>query len=107
MGEYDAPRNALTGAGAQVSEMQHNKGQSWCCGVSSMMNCDDKSKALRKARLDEAKATGAKVLITTCPKCLAHLTCMKDEQESIEQYDYDIKDLTVFLAGQMGGKQNE
>jgi hypothetical protein len=29
---------------------------------------------------------------------------MKDEQESVEQYDYDIKDLTVFLAEQMGGK---
>ena len=104
MGEYDAPRNVLTGAGAEVTEMQHNKSESWCCGVSSMMNCDDKSKALRKARLDEAKATSAEVLITTCPKCLAHLTCMKDEQESTEQYDYDIKDLTVFLAEQMGEK---
>ncbi|MDW7775229.1 MAG: (Fe-S)-binding protein [Methanosarcinales archaeon] len=104
MGEYDAPRSALTGAGAEVLEMKHSKGGSWCCGVSSMMNCDDKSKALRKTRLDEAKATGAEVLITTCPKCLAHLSCMKNEQESVEQYDYDIKDLTVFLAEQMGGK---
>jgi len=103
MGEYDAPRDALTNSGAKITEMKHNKKDAWCCGVSSMMNCNDKSKALRKARLDEAKDTGAKVLITTCPKCLAHLVCMKAEQESVENYEYEIKDLTVFLAEQKGG----
>lgn len=104
MGEYDAPRDALTSAGAKVTEMAHNKKNAWCCGVSSSLNCNDRTKALRKARLDEAKTTGADVLVTTCPKCLAHLTCMKTEQESVEHYDFDIKDLTVFLAEQMGGK---
>lgn len=104
MGEYEAPRNALVAAGAQVSEMTHNKENAWCCGVSSGMNCDDKSKALRKTRLDEAAATGAEVLITSCPKCLAHLTCMKDEQESVEHYDFEIKDMTVFLAEQLDGE---
>ncbi len=107
MGEYDAPRDSLTSAGANVTEMVHSKGKAWCCGVSSMMNCNDKSKALRKARLDEAKDTGAKVMITTCPKCLAHLTCMKNELESVEDYEFEIKDLTVFLAEQKGGKNNE
>jgi len=104
MGEYEAPRNALVVAGAQVSEMTHNKENAWCCGVSSGMNCNDKSKALRKARLDEAAATGADVLVTSCPKCLAHLTCMKDEQESVEHYDFEIKDMTVFLAEQLDGE---
>lgn len=104
MGEYDAPRDALANAGSEVVEMKHNRNNAWCCGVSSLMNCDDKSKALRKARLDEAKDVDAQVLITTCPKCLAHLNCMKNEQESVEKYDFEIKDLTVFLAEQMGGK---
>ncbi len=107
MGEYDAPRDALTTAGVRLTEMVHNKQDAWCCGVSSMMNCNDRTKALRKARLDEAKDTGAKVLITTCPKCLAHLSCMKEEQESVEHYEYDIMDLTVFLADQVGGDQND
>ncbi|MGP8319853.1 MAG: (Fe-S)-binding protein [Methanosarcinaceae archaeon] len=107
MGEYDAPRNALTNSGAKITEMKHNKKDAWCCGVSSMLNCNDRSKALRKAKLDEAKNTGADVLITTCPKCLAHLTCMKTEQESVENYEYEIMDLTVFLAGQKGGRINE
>jgi heterodisulfide reductase subunit D len=104
MGEYDAPRKALGSAGATLTEMAHSRNESWCCGVSSMMNCNDKTKALRKAKLDEAKNTGADVLITTCPKCLAHLNCMKTEQESVENYDFEIKDLTVFLAEQLGGK---
>lgn len=104
MGEYEAPRNALAAAGAQVREMKHSKENAWCCGVSSGMNCNDRSKALRKARLDEAAATGAEVLITSCPKCLAHLTCMKQEQESVEHYDFDIKDMTVYLAEQLEGE---
>ena len=104
MGEYEAPRNALASAGAKVNEMTHNKENAWCCGVSSGMNCNDKSKALRKARLDEAAATGAEVLITSCPKCLAHLTCMKNEQESVEHYDFEIKDMAVFLAEQLEGE---
>jgi len=107
MVEYDAPRDALTNSGAKITEMKHNKKDAWCCGVSSMLNCNDRSKALRKAKLDEAKDTGADVLITTCPKCLAHLTCMKTEQESVENYEYEIMDLTVFLAGQRGGRNNE
>jgi heterodisulfide reductase subunit D len=104
MGEYDAPRKAIKATGAKIIEMEHNRENAWCCGVSSMMNCDDKSKAIRKTRLDEAKKTGAKVLVTTCPKCLAHLSCMKEELESVEKYDFEIKDITVFLAEQMGGE---
>ncbi|MEA1869593.1 MAG: (Fe-S)-binding protein [Euryarchaeota archaeon] len=76
-GEYDAPRNAIAATGANIVEMQHNKENALCCGVSSMMNCNDRTKALQVMRMDEAKATGADVLITSCPKCLAHLTASR------------------------------
>ncbi len=101
MGVYDAPRKALEASGARIKEMEHSKENALCCGVSSFMNCNEQTKALRMARMDEAAATGARTLITTCPKCLAHFNCLKNEKEALKKYDLDVVDLTVFLARQM------
>lgn len=78
--------------------MEHSKEIALCCGVSSFMNCNEQTKALRIARMDEAQATGAKTLITACPKCLAHFNCLKNEKDAVKKYDFDVVDLTVFLA---------
>ncbi len=101
MGVYDAPRKALTSNGVRLKEMEHSKENALCCGVSSFMNCNEQTKALRIARMDEALATGAKTLITTCPKCLAHFNCLKNEKEPEKKYDFDVVDLSVYLARQM------
>lgn len=101
MGVYDAPRNALSANGAKIKEMDHSKENALCCGVSSFMNCNEQTKALRIARMDEAEATGAKTLITTCPKCLAHFNCLKNEKDAVKKYDLDVVDLSVFLARQL------
>jgi heterodisulfide reductase subunit D len=101
MGMYDAPRRALVFNGIKINEMEHSKEKALCCGVSSFMNCNEQTKALRIARMDEAQATGAKTLITTCPKCLAHFNCLKNEKDAVKKYDFDVVDLTVFLARQM------
>ena len=104
MGMYDAPREALKASGAQLIEMAHNKGNAMCCGVSSFMNCNEQTKAMRVLRLEEAEATGAKTVITTCTKCLAHLNCLKNEKEATRKYDLDIVDLTVYLSRQLEAK---
>ena len=101
MNIYDAPRKALISNGAVLKEMEHSKDKAQCCGVSSFMNCNEQTKALRIIRMDEAKETNAKTLITTCPKCLAHFNCLKNEKDAIKKYDFDIVDLTVFLARQL------
>jgi Fe-S oxidoreductase len=85
--------------------MGHSKENALCCGVSSFMNCNEQTKALRIARMDEAAATGAKTLITTCSKCLAHFNCLKNEKDAAKKYDLDVVDLTVFLARQMEGSK--
>ncbi len=97
-GLYDAPRRALVSNGVRIKEMEHSKEKSLCCGVSSFMNCNEQTKALRMARMDEASATGIKTLITACPKCLAHFNCLKSEKEAIKKYELEVTDLTVFLA---------
>ena len=101
MGVYDAPRKALTSNGVKIIEMEHSKENALCCGVSSFMNCNEQTKALRIARMNEAEATGAKTLITTCSKCLAHFNCLKTEKDAIKTYDFDVVDLSVFLARQL------
>jgi len=101
MGVYDAPRKALTSNGAKITEMEHSKENALCCGVSSFMNCNEQTKALRIARMDEAEATGAKTMITTCSKCLAHFNCLKNEKDAAKKYGLDVVDLSVFLARQM------
>jgi heterodisulfide reductase subunit D len=101
MGVYDAPRMALTENGAKLKEMVHSREKALCCGVSSFMNCNEQTKALRVIRMDEALATGASTLITTCPKCLAHFNCLKNEKEPEKKYDFDVVDLSVFLARQL------
>ncbi|MFA4935423.1 MAG: (Fe-S)-binding protein [Candidatus Methanoperedens sp.] len=101
MGVYDAPRIALTANGVVIKEMEHSKENALCCGVSNFMNCNEQTKALRIARMDEAEATGAKTLITTCSKCLAHFNCLKNEKDAVKKYDLDVVDLTVYLARKM------
>jgi heterodisulfide reductase subunit D len=103
MGVYDAPRKALAANGARIKEMEHSKENALCCGVSSSMNCNEQTKALRITRMDEAQATGAKTLITTCSKCLAHFNCLKNEKDAVKKYDFDVVDLSVFLARQLEG----
>ena len=81
--------------GYDFIEMEHNKENSYCCGVNSWMNCNEKSKALRYKRLLEAKAVGTK-MITSCPKCRMHLRCLKKDYEDFSSID--IIDFSEFLV---------
>ena len=81
--------------GYDFKEMAHNKKNSLCCGVSCWMNCNEKSKALRYKRMLEAKDTG-NIMITSCPKCKIHLTCLQDDVENIASIK--IMDFSEFLV---------
>lgn len=81
--------------GYNFKEMEHNKENSYCCGVNSWMNCNEKSKALRYKRLLEAKAVGTK-MITSCPKCRMHLNCLKKDYEDFSSIE--ILDFSEFLV---------
>jgi Fe-S oxidoreductase len=86
---------SLKDEGYEFKEMEHNKENSLCCGVSSWMNCNERSKALRYTRLLEAKEVGTK-LITTCPKCRIHFTCLQEDHEDVSSIE--ILDLSQFLV---------
>jgi len=80
--------------GYNFQEMEHNKSNSLCCGVSSWMNCNEKSKALRYKRMLEAKSVGT-MMVTSCPKCKIHLSCVQGDYEDISAIE--ILDFSEFL----------
>jgi len=81
--------------GYKFNEMTHNKKDALCCGVSSWMKCNERSKALRYKRLLEAKEVG-EIMVTSCPKCKMHLTCLQDDYEDISSIE--IVDFSDFLV---------
>ncbi len=77
----------------ELVEMERTRENSLCCGTSAWAECSACSKAIQVERLSEAQQTGAKTLITACPKCQIHLTCAKlGEDMAIE-----VKDIYSFM----------
>jgi len=108
LGIYDAPRKVLQSIpGIELVEMEHNRTESTCCGTSAFTNCESYSNMIRKERLSEAKATGAELLITACPKCQTHFRCaMVDKGEEHRPIPkIEIMDLANLAAIAMGDKQ--
>ncbi|MHA2280508.1 MAG: (Fe-S)-binding protein [Promethearchaeota archaeon] len=81
--------------GYTFNEMAHNKENSLCCGVSSWMNCNEKSKALRYKRMLEANSAGT-VMVTSCPKCRIHLSCIQNDYDNLASTE--ILDFSEFIG---------
>jgi Fe-S oxidoreductase len=80
---YEQPREALTAIpGVELHEMPRNRRGAICCGTTNWTNCDATSKQIQHNRLSEAKATGAGILVTSCPKCQIHFRCSECGDES-------------------------
>jgi len=104
MNIYDEPRDLVTNVeGVELVEMEHTGEDALCCGVSSMMSCNEDSRALRVTRFDEVRATGADIMLTSCPKCVAHFECLKFEGDP--KHDFEILDVVSFLARQVNAKK--
>ena len=104
MNIYDEPRDLVKAVdGVDLVEMEHTGEDALCCGVSSMMSCNENSRALRLQRFDEVKATGAEIMLTSCPKCVSHFECLKFEGDP--RHDFEILDVVSFLARQIEAKR--
>jgi Fe-S oxidoreductase len=104
MGIYDEPRDLVNSVeGVKLVEMEHHGEDAMCCGVSSMMSCNENARSLRVSRMEEIRNTGADMMITSCPKCVSHFECLKFEGD--ERYDIEILDVVSFLARQVEAKK--
>ena len=104
MNIYEEPRDLIRAVGGvDLVEMEHTGEDALCCGVSSMMSCNENSRSLRLQRFDEVKATGAEIMLTSCPKCVSHFECLKFEGDP--RHDFEILDVVSFLARQVEAKR--
>jgi heterodisulfide reductase subunit D len=71
-GIYEAPRNVIRALpGATFVEMEHHHEYSLCCGGGGDVEMADAdlTAAVARTRIEEAKATEAKVLLSACQQC--------------------------------------
>jgi heterodisulfide reductase subunit D len=93
-GIYEPPRDLIKLIPAvRLEEMGLNRENSACCGTSSWIECSNCSKTLQIERLQEALSTGAKTLVTACPKCRIHLTCAQQNTD----LNVEVADLYTLL----------
>lgn len=99
-GIYDEPRAVLKAIPEiELVEMRYNRSGALCCGTQSWMNCGSVNKQMQADLLREAKATGAQVLITACPKCQIHLKCAMRDEKPGQELQIEIRDFAGFVAG--------
>ncbi len=91
MGIYEEPREVIKKLGYELSEMELNRLESFCCGAGGGVKTNEPELANQIAteRIAQAKKTGAKILCTTCPLCYLHL---KENAKDIE-----VKELAEIL----------
>lgn len=75
MGIFEEPRKILRDLGCEIKEMELCKNQSFCCGGGGGVQSNEPNVANRiaKDRIEMAKKTGAKTLVTPCPLCYLNL----------------------------------
>jgi len=97
-GIYDEPRKILQKiSGIELTEMVDSRENSLCCGGGGGRIWMDtpKGERLSDLRLEQAVATGAKVLVTSCPYCIANFEdslLSRKDSEAIK-----IKDITEII----------
>ncbi len=104
--KYDEPRNILqTMVNVELIEMENSKDSALCCGANPWMFCGSVNKRIQDERLRQAGATGAEILVTSCPKCQIHLTCAS---RSSAEAGEKIKIVDIYhLISQAALKEND
>jgi Fe-S oxidoreductase len=78
--------------------MSESGNAAMCCGNTAWTGCDAFSKAMQVKRLQQARETGADLLITSCPKCQIHLRCAMQDPFRGDELQMEMLDLTSVIA---------
>jgi heterodisulfide reductase subunit D len=94
---YEAPRRVLTSVpDLELVEMADNRERAMCCGSTAWVNCSGCSKLIQREKLRQARETGARVMLTTCPKCQIHLSCAA--RDLADEQAVEVKDVTSWVG---------
>lgn len=100
LGIYDPPREALASVpGVELVEMRRIRDGAVCCAGGTWSNCDRYSKSVQVGRLREARATGAELLVTACPKCQIHLRCAMHDPNLGADLEIEMRDVAEVVGG--------
>jgi heterodisulfide reductase subunit D len=95
---FESPRRILSAVdGLELMEMEPNRETALCCGASSWIHCGAANRQIQDERLAQAEATGAGILVTSCPKCQIHLKCTQQSRNG-KVPKIDIQDLASLAA---------
>jgi len=95
---FDSPRLILSAVdGLSLVEMEQSRERALCCGASSWVHCGTTNRQIQDERLTQAEATGAGMLVTSCPKCQIHLKCTQRSRNG-KMPKIDIQDLASLAA---------
>jgi heterodisulfide reductase subunit D len=89
---YDIPREVIKQIPSiNFVEMKRNKQNAWCCGAGGGVKIGFPEWALEisKDRIEEAKETGASLLVSVCPFCKTNLS------DANKQFNMDIEILDL------------
>ncbi len=102
-GVFEAPRSVLRAAGGRLVEMERSGRDGFCCGAGGgrILAEEKLGSRISVARVEMARATGAPVVVSNCPFCLAML------EDGVKTGGCDgslnVKDLAELVAERMGG----
>ena len=96
-GGVEMPREAIRRAGGELVEMRLHGRAAPCCGMGGGTHTFNPALAeeLGRARVRDAVASGAKVLLTQSPLCRDHLA----RCAGLEKAALDVKNVTEFMSG--------
>jgi Fe-S oxidoreductase len=99
LGIYDPPREVIAGLPTvELVEMRKSGPAAICCAGGTWSNCDKFAKKIQVNRLREARATGAEVLATACPKCQVHFRCTMRDPNLEGEIDIAMSDIATLVA---------
>jgi Fe-S oxidoreductase len=101
---YEAPRELIGAAGANLTEMPRHADRSFCCGAGGarMWMEEHIGKRINHERVDEALATNAATIATACPFCRVMVTDgVNDRQEEAGRSGVEVLDVAQVLLGSL------
>jgi len=101
LGVYEPPRQVIQAVPElALVEMEDNRERAMCCGSTAWVNCGGCAKQIQHEKLHQARQTGARVMLTTCPKCQIHLSCAARDQD--DDGKVEVTDLTTWVGKALG-----
>ncbi len=101
-GEYDAPREVLRRAGADVVDPPRSRQDGLCCGAGGgkMWFEGETEKDVNIIRMEELLASEPEAIGVACPFCM---TMISDAGKSLGAEDVEVLDISEVMARGLGG----